>query len=98
MTFSTSHAGYTVLDPPQVAPQEILQGAALPLHLIIIVGGSWPTAHSYLTYEVGPRSTGVKPNTAQTGDGITLETNGPTDHQQHGKEAGLANAQRNNGM
>ena len=41
MTFSPSHAGYTVLDPPQVAPQEILQGAALPLYHLIIVEGSW---------------------------------------------------------
>ena len=65
--------------------------ASLPLHHLITVEGSWPTARCYLTCEVGPRSvesTGVKPNTAQTGDGSTLETNGPTEHQQHGKEAG----------
>ena len=78
--------------------------ASLPLHHLITVEGSWPTACCYLTCEVGPQITsvvtdgfGVKPKNAQTGDGHTLESNGPPEHQQHGKEIGLANLQREMG-
>ena len=86
----TPYSEMVTLLPKSVATVQKRE-AALPLRHLITVEGSWPTARCYLTCEVGPRSvesTGVKPNTVQAGDGCILETNGPTEHQQHGKEVG----------
>ena len=90
LTAVTPYSEMVTLLPRSVATVQ-KRGAALPLHHLITVEGSWPTARCCLTCEVGPRSvesTGVKPNTVQTGDSCTLKANGSTEHQQHGKEAG----------
>ena len=66
------------------------RGTSLPLHHPVTVEGSWPTAHCYLTCEADCwESAGVSPKTTQPTVAVsTLESNGASEHQSQGKEAG----------